>query len=111
MERKESNAEAIYTYDALQKRKPFLDQLMEGLEVFHLGTACRLFEPLFVSTKECTPEDVLQILQTDEVLGDRQQVICQYLKQFLVECNHNGKQQHANSIYSPCTIWQYVNPI
>ena len=83
------------TYDALQKRKPFLDQLMEGLEEFLLGTATRLFphlfQPLFVSVKKYEPEDVIQILCPNETLRDCQQVVYQYLKEFLRECDHNRK--------------------
>lgn len=97
VERKESIAEAIYTYDALQKRKPFLDQFVEGLEEFQLGKACHLFpqvfQPLFVS-KKCTPEDVLKILYTEGTMGEQQQVLYDYLRQFLMECNHDGEHHY-----------------
>ena len=97
MERKESIAEAIYIYDTLQKRKPFLDQLVEGLEEFQLGKACHLFphvfQPLLVSEK-CKPEDVLKILYTEGTMGEQQQVLYEYLKQFLMECNHDGEYHY-----------------
>ena len=97
VESKESIAEAVYIYDALQNRKPFLDQLMEGLEEFQLGKAChlfpRVFQPLFVSEK-CKPEDVLQILYTESTMGDRQQVLYEYLRQFLMECDHDGEHHY-----------------
>lgn len=50
---KASISEALYRWDAIQKRKPFLDQWMEGLEGFQLATAVRLspdvFQSLFLS--------------------------------------------------------------
>lgn len=66
METKQNIAEALCTYDALQKQKPFLDQLMDRLDEFQLKTAIRLFpdvfRPLFVNERECLPEDVIEIL-------------------------------------------------
>ena len=63
----ESISEALYIYDALQKRKPFLDQLMDGLEELQVANAMRLFpdvfEPSFVSGNNFEPQAVINILR------------------------------------------------
>ena len=87
IERKETIAEALFIYDAPQKRKPFLDQLFEGLVEFKLGAAIcnfpQLFEPLFVNTRKLEPKHVVQILNTVPVkLNEYQQLVYGYLTQF-----------------------------
>lgn len=62
MELKASISEGIYTYDVLQKRKPFLDQIMEGIQEFQLAKCIKMFpdifEPLFVNSGKCEAKDV-----------------------------------------------------
>ena len=94
IELKASISEAIYTYDALQKRKPYLDQLMEGLEDFQLAASVRLFpsvfEPLFVNQGRCEAHDVLKIIHHKPRLSDREMIILNHVKRFVTECDTNG---------------------
>ena len=57
----------ILVYDVLHKRKPFLDSLSEGLEVFGIQTLIKLFpeimKPLFVNSGDITSVDVIKILK------------------------------------------------
>ena len=100
VERKESVAEAtctcMYSYDAVQKRKPFLDQLVEGLEEFQFGKPCHLlphvFLPISVS-KKCKPDSVLKVLYIG-TMGKQQQVLSEYLRKFLMECTHDGEHRY-----------------
>ena len=91
---KASISEAIYTYDALQKRKPFLDQMMEGLEEFQVATAMRLFpdvfEPLFVSRGAYEPQDVINILRSKITMTHDEEVVYNFLKRFISECTPTG---------------------
>lgn len=92
---KASISDAIYTYDVLQKRKVFLDQIMEGLEDFHLATTMRLFpavfESLFVDANQWKPQEVIDILQPTKVeMTDAEQMVYNFLKRFITECNPKG---------------------
>ena len=46
-----------------KKRKPFLDQLMEGLQDFKLADCIKMFpkvfEPMFVNSGKCEAKDVI----------------------------------------------------
>ena len=95
IENKESISEALCTYDALQKRMPFLDQLMEGLQEFKLTSAMKVFpdvfEPLFVGTDKCDPQDVINILHPKTLMTDSEQCVYQHLQRFLMGCNQSGE--------------------
>lgn len=94
IEIRDSIAEALYTYDALQKRKPFLDQLMEGLQEFELSSAMQvfpdIFEPLFVCAQKSMPQDVINILHIRTPMTDAEQVVYDFLELFIRECNPTG---------------------
>ena len=81
--------DSLLYYDVLQKRKAFLDAFAEGLEVFHLKTAVNLFpalfEPLFVSSGKCSPDDVLGILDFSDTLVGHRERVANYLKAFISE--------------------------
>ena len=91
---KQSISEALYTYNALLKRKPFLDQLMDGLEEIQVGSAMRrylgVFEPLFVSAYEFTPQDVMGILHPRLPMTQSESAVYNLLKRFITECNQEG---------------------
>ena len=95
IENKESISEALCTYDALQKRMPYLDQLMEGLQEFKLASAMKafpdVFEPLFVATDKCAPQDVINILRPKTPMTDSEQGVYQHLQRFLMGCNQSGE--------------------
>ena len=104
IENKAGISEALLTYDALQKRKPFLDHMMEGLGDFGIVNAMQLFpevfEPLFVRKSKCEPQDVISILQPTKAMTDREQVVYQYLQRFIMECNEEGEYLKSQS-HSP----------
>ena len=94
IEMKASICEALYTYDALQKRKPYLDQIMEGLEDFQLATCMKMFpatfEPLFVNCGRCQPSDVISILHHKPDLSGPEIAVFDHLKRFLTQCSTTG---------------------
>lgn len=98
IELKASICEAIYTYDVIQKRKPYLDQIMEGLQDFQLSDLLKMFpsvfEPVFVNNGKCDPFDVVNILdyKPSTELSREEARVLDYLKRFLTtECSKKGK--------------------
>lgn len=91
---KASISEALYRWDAIQKRKPFLDQLMEGLEEFQLATAIRLFpdvfQSLFLSDDQYESQAVIDILHPKMPMTDGEEAVYAFLKKFIAECSHSG---------------------
>ena len=69
--------------------------MMEGLEVFQLASAMRVFpdvfEPLFVSVGSCAPQDVIDVLQPKLPMTDAQDVVYSFLIQFVMDSNGTGK--------------------
>ena len=60
----------------------FLDQIIEGLEDFHLATTMWLFpavfESLFVDTNQWKPQEVMDILQPTKVEMTDAELICKW---------------------------------
>jgi len=58
--------DCILLYDALQKRRIYLDAFASGLEVFELKTIIvhfpEIFKPAFVFSGKITPSDVINML-------------------------------------------------
>ena len=82
---------SILYYEALQKRKVLFDALVTGLQAFNLITALQafpdLFQPLFVASPPCTPEEVWQLLRFEqkcEESEDRVRV-ASWLKRFVTD--------------------------
>lgn len=90
---KASISEALYRWDAIQKRKPFLDQWMEGLEGFQLATAVRLFpdvfQSLFLSDDQYESQAVIDILHPKMPMTDEEEAVYVFLK-FITECSRSG---------------------
>ena len=97
IEMKASICEALYTYDALQKRKPYLDQMMEGLDDFKLAACMKMFpttfEPLFVNTGSFQPSDVISILHHKPDMSGPELAVFTHLKHFLTKCTTTGVNQ------------------
>ena len=80
-------------YDAILKRKAFLDQIMEGLEDFQLATALRIFpavfEPIFTAGS-FESQDVIDILQPKVSMTGEEQAVFDFLQRFITDCNATG---------------------
>ena len=83
----------MIVYNVLHKRKVFLDAFVEGLELFHIGSAIRafpsLFEELFVASGSCCPADVLSILNfKDSKKSDSR--VARLLKSTILKFDESG---------------------
>ena len=91
---KASISKALYRWDAIQKRQPFLDQLTEGLEEFQLATAIRLFSDvfrsLFLGDNQYKSQAVIDILHPKTPMTDEEEAVYAFLKKFITECSHSG---------------------
>ena len=81
-------------YDALHKRKLFLDAFGEGLEVFGIwsliGSFPELMKPIFVPGGSVQPSDVLSILQTDRSMSADEERVWGFLTSFIRHSSEDG---------------------
>lgn len=75
--------DCLITYDALYKRKRFFDALGDGLEVYKLTSAIRLFphlfRPAFTSSGSCSTNDVSNILKFPSKMTAQEKGVAGYL--------------------------------
>ena len=86
--------ESIVIYDALHKRKVYLDCFAEGLEAFKVRSAIcifpELFEQLFVAAEECSIADVLSAMQFPEKINPEEEKVAGYLKFAIEQLDERG---------------------
>ncbi len=86
--------DSIILYEAMHKRKVFLDAFAEGLEVFKIRSAINLypemFKTLFVASDTCTPDDVIATLNMPYTMSPEHQRIAGYLKDCIKQLDETG---------------------
>ena len=90
--------ECIILYDALHKRRIYLDAFASGLEVFGLKTLISHFpeilKPLFVSTGEIKPVEVIELLKprpSVSSMDEYQRRVWGYLLAFIDRASGAGR--------------------
>ena len=90
--------EAIMVFDALHKRKLFLDSFGEGLEVFGVLSFIQKFpaemKSAFVSKGILSPEDVLKILTPKAAvdnMSDKETRVYHFFKNYVNQCTDKRK--------------------
>ena len=83
-------------FDALHKRKAYIDALGEGLDVFGVLTFIKKFpeemKPVLVCDGQLTPENVIAILRTETGLTrEKDRVFLYYLVEFIKQCSMERK--------------------
>lgn len=91
-------AECIVLYEALYKRKSYLDSLANGLEVLQvkemISNFPEKFKPAFVHVGELSSSDVLKMLHpkpNESEMNDNTERIWNYLIVFINSADHAGK--------------------
>ena len=91
--------DCILLYDALHKRRIYLDAFATGLEVFGLKTILahfpKIFKPAFVFSGKITSSEVINMLHPKIDTDDMEESIKQvwrYLLTFLGGSNERGTQ-------------------
>jgi len=86
--------DAIILYQALLKRKVYLDAFSDGLEVYRLRTAINLFpkrfKDLFVSSDSCSPGDVLAVLKFPSEMNSDEERVANYLRKYVRRLQQEG---------------------
>ena len=85
--------ENIMVFDALHKRKLFLDTFGEGLEVYGVLSFVQKFpaemKPVFVSRGILSPEDVLKILSPNPTVDnmiDKERRVYRFFQNYVKQC-------------------------
>ena len=95
MENRGALCECIITYNALQKRKVYLDAIAEGLNEFGVFDAIKCFPDLlaglFIPSAEITVSDVVKILKFPKAMTKKELAVADLLKDCLKELTQSGE--------------------
>lgn len=90
--------ENIMVYEALHKRRPFLDSFGEGLEIYGLLSFIQKFtaemKPAFVPDGILCSDDVLQIMKpkiSGEVITPEESRVYTFLKNYVKQCTDTSE--------------------
>ena len=90
---------SIVVYDALHKRKVYLDCFAEGLEVFRIHSAIcifpEMFEELFVAAEECSTSNVLSAMKYPVELKPEEERVGRYLRLTIEQLDERGMKVSA----------------
>ena len=94
MENKGALCDNIIRYNALQKRKVYLDSIAQGLDEIGIFVPMKyfpdLFSCMFIPSTEVVASDILNIMKYPKGMNDKEKMVAGFIKECVKQLSQCG---------------------